>query len=325
MAKIKYYYDTETCRYERVKVSYLDIALNAVGVLFFCILVGFGLSLVYSKYFPSRKEVSLMKENEELLYAYKLLQKEMESIQQMAKSLQERDDNIYRVVFEAEPIPSDVRMAGAGGSRKYQELIDKGLSQEELIVSSLEKIDQLKRQMYIQTKSYDEIVELATNKAEMLASIPAIQPLSNKDLTRFASGFGLRLHPILKTKRMHAGVDFSAPQGTPIYSTGDGVVTKVEFDRGYGKFVEIDHGFGYVTRYGHMSKFDVRKGQRVKRGFKIGEVGNTGLSTAPHVHYEVIHNDRHVNPIMYFFGDLTAEQYDELLKMSNVENQSLGY
>ncbi|MCS6833478.1 MAG: M23 family metallopeptidase [Flammeovirgaceae bacterium] len=325
MAKIKYYYDTETCRYERVKVSYLDITINAIGLLFFCLLLAFGLSLAYSKYFPSQREASLIKENEELILAYKLMQKELETIQKMMEELQHRDDNIYRVIFEAEPIPSDIRIAGIGGSKKYQDLMDKGLSQEQLIISTLEKIDKMKRQMYIQTKSYDEIIDLATNKAEMLASIPAIQPLFNEDLTRFASGYGMRIHPILKTKRMHTGVDFSAPQGTPIYATGDGVVTKVEFDRGYGKFVEIDHGFGYVTRYAHMSKFDVRKGQRVKRGAKIGEVGNTGLSTAPHVHYEVIHNDRPVNPIMYFFSDLTAEQYDKLLKMSSIENQSLGY
>ncbi len=325
MAKIKYYYDTETCRYERVKTSKVDITINAVGILFLCTLIGFGFSLLYAKYFPSRNELKLIKENEDLLYSYELVEKEMESIREMMSTLEERDDNIYRVVFEAEPIPDEIRTAGAGGVRKYQDLIESGLARKELIVSTLDKLEHLKRQMYIQTKSYDEIVDMAKNKADMWSSIPAIQPVSNKELRRLASGYGYRIHPILKVKRMHTGIDFSAPRGTPIYATADGTVEIVNFDRGYGKQVMIDHGFGYKSRYAHMFKFDVKKGQKVKRGQKIGEVGNTGLSTAPHLHYEIIYNSRKVDPINYFYGELTPEQYDVMLKMSSVENQSLGY
>ncbi|WP_044208128.1 M23 family metallopeptidase [Flammeovirga sp. OC4] len=326
MAKIKYYYDTETCRYERIRTSPFDMFINITGLLFACSLFGFFFSAIYIKYFPSAKEARLQKENADLLYSHKLLQKEVDDVKNVVASLQDRDDKIYRVIFEADPIPNEIRQAGTGGSQKYQDLLDKKLSREDMILGTLSKIDNLKRQMYIQTKSYDEIVDLALNKSEMLAAIPAIQPVDNKDLKRLASGFGMRIHPILKVKKMHAGIDFSAPKGTAIYATGDGKVIKTrKSNRGYGWEIEVDHGFGYVTKYAHMSKFDVKRGQKVYRGQKIGEVGSTGSSTAPHLHYEVIHKKRKVNPIRYFSKDVTADQYATLLEKASVENQSLGY
>ncbi|AZQ64450.1 M23 family metallopeptidase [Flammeovirga pectinis] len=326
MAKIKYYYDTETCRYERVRTSTFDMFINITGLLFACSLFGFFFSAIYIKYFPSAEEARLKKENTDLLYSHKLLQKEVTEVTDVLASLQDRDDRIYRVIFEAEPIPQEIRQAGTGGSQKYQDLLDKKLAREDMILSTLSKIDNLKRQMYVQTKSYDEIVDLALNKSKMMAAIPAIQPVDNKDLKRLASGYGMRIHPILKVKKMHTGIDFSAPKGTPIYATGDGKVIKArKSNRGYGWEIEIDHGFGYVSKYAHQSKFYVKKGQRVTRGQKIGEVGSTGSSTAPHLHYEVIHKRKKVNPIKYFSKNITADQYSTLLENASVENQSLGY
>lgn len=326
MAKISYYYDTETCRYERVKTSKVDVVLNWLGLLSVCIVFGFVISIVRSEYFPSQKEKQLQKENADLLYSVNLLNKEVDNLKGMAKTLQERDDNVYRVVFEAEPIPKQIRTAGAGGRERYQDLIDKNLTHEDLILETVSKIDKLKRQMYVQTKSYDDLFEMALNKKEMWASIPAIRPISDKDLKRFASGYGSRMHPILKVRKMHWGCDFSAPIGTPIYATGDGKVIKAKRNlyTGYGNEVEIDHGFGYVTKYAHLNEFDIRKGQKIKRGQKIGEVGNTGLSVAPHLHYEVIYKGSKLNPTNFFYGDLTPEEYEILLEKASEDTQALG-
>ena len=326
MARIKYYYDAETCKYERIKVSTWDVALNLLGFLSVAIIIAVGILIAYNTYFDSPKEAYLKKENEELKLYYDILEKQMSDAEKMLVSLQERDDNVYRVIFEADPIPPTIRTAGTGGANKYKELLD-GLEQEQLILAALTKVDQLKKQMYIQTKSYDEILELAQNKADMLAAIPAIQPVSNKELKRLASGFGRRWHPIYKVKKMHWGVDFSAPRGTPIYATGDGVVISAKKSSralGYGNQVKIDHGFGYQTNYAHMHSFVVKRGQKVKRGELIGYVGSTGGSTAPHVHYEVIKNGKKINPVRYFFHDISDDEYDKLLELASIENQSLG-
>ncbi|MEN8249068.1 MAG: M23 family metallopeptidase [Bacteroidota bacterium] len=327
MARIKYYYDTETCKYERVKVRTWDVVLNLLGFLSIALLIAGGLLWGFTKYFESPKEMVLRKENEELLFHYKILEKEMQTATNMMDNLQERDDNVYRVIFEAEPIPSSIRQAGSGGSERYKELLDANLIQEELIVKDFQAIDLLKRQMYVQTKSYDDIIELALNKEKMMAAIPAIQPIKNKELTRLASGFGMRIHPIYKVKRMHTGIDFSAPRGTPIYATGGGTVKKASVSyrkTGYGNQVEIDHGFGYVTKYAHMQMLAVKKGQKVKRGDLIGYVGSTGGSTAPHCHYEIMKNGKKINPIQYIIQDVTDEEYEKLLELASRENQSLG-
>ncbi len=325
MARIKYYYDTETCKYERVKVGTWDIVLSLLGFLSVATVISIVMVLVYNTYFESPKEAMLKKENEELRLYYDILNGEMEGAKDMLAALQKRDDDIYRVINEAEPIPQTIREGGIGGSERYKKLLEQGLEQQELILGTLQRIEALKKQMYIQTKSYDEIVSLAKNKEQMYASIPAIQPVTNKELTRLASGFGRRVDPIYKVRRMHYGVDFSAPRGTPIYATGDGVVKKVKTNYGgYGKEILIDHGYGYVTRYAHMSEFNVKRGQKVKRGECIGYVGSTGKSTAPHLHYEVIKDNKKVNPVHYFYNDLNEEEYQKILELSAIENQSLG-
>jgi len=325
MARIKYYYDTETCKYERVKVGTWDILLSLLGFLSVATIISIVMVLVYNTYFESPKEAMLKKENEELKLYYDILNDEMEGATEMLAALQKRDDDIYRVINEAEPIPQTIREGGIGGSERYKKLLEQGLEQEELILGTLQKIEGLKKQMYIQTKSYDEIVALAKNKEQMYASIPAIQPVTNKELTRLASGFGRRVDPIYKVRRMHYGVDFSAPRGTPIYATGDGVVQLVKTNYGgYGKEILIDHGYGYITRYAHLSEFNVKRGQKVKRGECIGYVGSTGKSTAPHLHYEVLKDKKKVNPVHYFYNDLNEEEYQKILELSSIENQSLG-
>lgn len=325
MARIKYYYDTETCRYERIKRGKWDVFLNLLGFTTVSFILAIGIVMISNLYFDSPKEAMLKKENEELRLYYDMMEKDVSRLNEMLTVLQERDDNIYRIIFEAEPIPSTIRQAGIGGTERYKELLEKGLKREELILSNLQKIDQLKKQMYIQTKSYDDIVRMANDKEKMWACIPAIQPINNKELNRMASGYGMRMHPIYKVRKMHTGCDFSAPRGTPIYATGDGEIRLVRSQYGgYGKEIEIDHGYGYITKYAHMDKFNVKKGQKVKRGEIIGYVGNTGSSTAPHLHYEVIKDKKKVNPMNFFFQDLNAEEYEKLLEFASRENQSLG-
>ncbi|TAF67718.1 MAG: M23 family metallopeptidase [Cytophagales bacterium] len=325
MARLKYYYDPETCKYEVIKTKPADIVLNLLGFLTLSIILSIGLTFLYGQYYKTNQEIALQKENEELLLHYELLNKQITEVNSVLESLQKRDDNVYRVIFEADPIPASVRAMGTGGSDKYKALLKKGLKQEDLIASTMQKIDNLKKKMYVQTKSYDEIIQLVKNKSKMLASIPAIQPIDNKQLTRLSSGFGIRMHPIYKVAQFHPGVDFAAPNGTPIYATGDGVVTEAKFNSGgYGNAVKISHGYGYETFYAHMSSFKVKEGQKIKRGECIGYVGSTGFSTAPHLHYEVFYNGEHVNPVYFFFNDLSPEEYQRILELASMENQSLS-
>ena len=325
MSKHKYYYNPETCRYEKIKKSkkgiFLRLSIYSLTVLF----SSFILINIYDTYFESPKIVTLKKENQELQTHYEILNKEINVAYKMLDNLEERDDNVYRIIFEAEPIPSTIRQAGIGGINRYKELIDGNLERADLIVDNYAKIDELKRKLYIQTKSYDELLDMANNKEELVATIPAIQPVSNKDLKRVASGFGTRIDPFLKVKRMHYGLDFSVKKGTPIYATADGrvVIIKSSFG-GLGKYIYLDHGNGYRTVYGHLNKFNVRKGQKVKRGELIAYSGNSGRSTAPHLHYEVHKNGKKLNPVNFFFNDLTPNQYEEVIKLSSVENQALG-
>lgn len=325
MARIKYYYDTETCKYERVRVTTWDLTLNLMGFLSVSLIIAIGIVIVYNNYFDSPKEALLKKENEELRLYYEILEKEMKDANSMLLALQDRDDNVYRTIFEADAIPSTIRGAGFGGAQRYKNLLENGLEQEELILANFQKLDKLKKQMYIQTKSYDEILDLAKDKSKMLASIPAIQPIANQELTRLASGFGIRIHPILKVRKLHTGLDYSAPRGTPIYATGDGKIITVRTNfGGYGKEVEIDHGYGFVTKYAHMESFNVKQGQKIKRGECIGYVGNTGRSTAPHLHYEIIKDGQKINPVHYFYKDINDEEFEKLLELASKENQSLG-
>ncbi len=325
MARIKYYYDTETCKYERIKTTTGDIILNTLGILSLTVAMAVGLLILYSSYFESPKELILRNEVKELEFYYENLQAEVEKLHKQLSNMEYRDDNIYRVVLGAEPIDKSIREAGVGGLDRYEDIRNKNIIHEELIVKLTESVDNLRRKIYIESKSQDDVVELAESKEKLFAAIPAIQPVANKQLIALASGYGLRIHPIYKVKKLHTGIDFAAAIGTPIYATADGVIDKVHVSfSGYGKMLEIDHGFGYRTRYAHMHGFAVRQGQKVKRGDLIGYVGDTGLSTAPHLHYEVFVNGIHANPVHYFFNDLNPAEYEKIIELASIENQSLG-
>ncbi len=322
MAKVKFYYDSDTLSYQRIKVKRSTIVKNTmllVAAVFLFMIIGF---VSFSPFIKSPSEISQERELENLKLHYELLSKRVDEGTEVLKDIQDRDDNIYRVYFEAEPISKEERMAGFGGVNRYKSL--DGFDNSTMIKEVTKKLDILSKQLVVQSKSLDEIVSMAKNKKEMLASIPAIQPVSNKELKRMASGYGYRIHPIYKTRKYHWGMDFSAPKGTPVYATGNGKVESTKRSRrGYGNQIKIDHGFGYKTFYAHLDSYTVRKRQNVKRGDLIGYVGTSGTSTAPHLHYEVIKGNRKVNPVYYYFNDLTPEEYDTMLEMSSQENQSL--
>lgn len=325
MARIKYYYDTETCKYERVKTKKSDIVLNALGLFSLTVMMAVGLLILYDNYFDSPRELVLKNEVKQLEFYYENLNKDVESLNQILNNIEERDDDIYRVVLGAEPIEKSVRDVGVGGADRYADIRKNNIGHSDLVIALHERVDKVRRKLYIESKSQDEVVHLAEKKEKLYASIPAIQPVSNKQLIALASGFGLRIHPVYKVKKMHKGIDFAASIGTPIYATADGAVIELDVKfSGYGKMVMIDHGFGYRTRYAHMHDFAVKRGQQVKRGDLIGYVGNTGLSTAPHLHYEVYINNEAVDPVHYFFNDLTAAEYEKILELASTENQSLG-
>ncbi|MFW5963027.1 MAG: M23 family metallopeptidase [Bacteroidota bacterium] len=321
MMKYKYKYNPRTVRYEKVKLTWKDKLIRFLTYFSATILIAIMYNFVFSIFFDTPKEKGLHRENRQLKLQYELLNKRFALVENTLENLQQRDNSIYRVIFETDPIPASVREAGFGGSDRYEDL--KGFENSEIVVKTASRLDKLSKQLYVQSKSYDEIVDLAKNKEDMLASIPAIMPISNKDLTRTASGFGWRIHPIYKIKKFHEGMDFTAPTGTEIYATGDGVVEKVKNSlRGYGKHVVVNHDFGYKTLYAHLNDFNVRRGQRVKRGDVVGYVGSTGLSTAPHLHYEVEKDGSAVNPIHYYFNDLTPEQYEKMIVISSNSGQT---
>ncbi len=321
MPKAKYYFNTNSLRYEKVEVSFLRRLFRVFGWLATASVFGAITLLFAYSYLDSPKEKQLKRELNEMQLQYEILQQRTELAAHVLSDISKRDDQVYRVIFEAEPINESVRTAGYGGINRYKDL--EGFDNSDLIIATTRKIDQLSRQLYIQSKSYDEVFDLARKKTEMLASIPGIQPLFNKDLNRIASGFGYRIHPIYKTSMMHEGLDFTAPIGTEIYATGNGVVARMEaMGRGYGNNILIDHGYGYRTLYAHLSKFKVRPGQRIKRGDVIGYVGSTGSSTGPHLHYEVWKNTNKIDPINFFFNDLTAAQYVKVVELASTQNQS---
>ena len=321
MANHKFKFNPETLEYEKIKLTTREKIIKAVTYLLATFVASVIIVTVFSIFFDLPKEKQLKRENNQLATQYDILNQELDNIKNVLKDIEDRDDNIYRLIFGVDPIHESVRKAGYGGVNKYAKL--EGFNSSDLIIETAKKIDQLKRELVVQSKSYDQIIELALNKEEMWASIPAIQPLSDNELTRFASGFGYRIHPIYKTRKMHTGVDLTAPVGTKIYATGNGKVISAGRSRGgYGKKVVIEHGYDYKTLYAHLSKVLVRRGQKVKRGDVIGLVGNTGRSTAPHLHYEVLFKNRPVNPINYYFKDLTPEEYDKMIEISSRPTQS---
>ncbi|MCF6357251.1 MAG: M23 family metallopeptidase [Draconibacterium sp.] len=325
MAKKKYKFNPDTLSYERVGISLKEKSAKVLAYFSSSLALALIIAVLVINAYETPKTKSLRRENQRLLTQYELMDKDLGKIESVLEELQNRDDNIYRVIFESEPIPSSVRKAGFGGVNKYSHL--ESMDNSELVVSTARKLDKLSKEAYIQSKSYDDVLNMALNKEKMLAAFPAIQPIANKDLKRTASGWGYRIHPIFKVRKMHYGMDFTAPVGTPVYATGNGKVVEVKGSKrsrsGFGLEIMIDHGYGYETLYGHLNAFNVKRGQKVKRGDIIAFVGNTGGSTAPHLHYEVHKNGKKVNPAYYYYKDLTPQEYDKMIAISTNIGQSL--
>ncbi len=325
MMKKKYKFNPDTLSYERVGISLRERLGKFLTYLSSSLGLAFIIVLIFLNYYETPRSKALKRENQQLLSQYELMSRDLDLVEKVLQDLQQRDDNIYRIIFEADPIPSSVRKAGFGGANKYLHL--ENLSNSSLLIETARKLDVLSKEAYIQSKSYDEVLKMALNKEEMLAGIPAIMPVANEDLRRTASGWGYRIHPIYKVRKMHYGMDFTAPVGTPVYATGDGKVTETSGSKrsraGFGLAVKIDHGYGYETVYAHLNSFNVKVGQKVKRGEIIGYVGNTGGSTAPHLHYEVHRNGSAVNPQHYYFKDLTPQEYERMIAISSNIGQTL--
>ncbi len=277
--------------------------------------------MVADTFIDSPKEKKLRRELENMEIQFALMNDRLDQVSDVVADMQERDDNIYRVIFEAEPIPNSVREAGFGGANRYKKY--DGYDNSELIKRTASRLDQLTKKVYVQSKSFDEIVEMAQDKSDFLESIPAIQPVANQDLKRMASGYGWRTDPFTKARKFHHGMDFSAQTGTPVYATGDGKVIRADNkSSGFGNHIRIDHGYGYITIYAHLNDYNVKVGEKVQRGDLIGFVGNTGRSRGPHLHYEVHLNGERLNPVNFYYGELTAEEFNTMIEMANQTNQS---
>jgi murein DD-endopeptidase MepM/ murein hydrolase activator NlpD len=322
MSKVKYYYDAESLSYKKIERKKRNTIKYASVFILGSALFGFIFVFIASQYVESPKERALKRELQNAQLQFELLNKKMKEAETVLADVADRDNNIYRVYFEANPIPDEQRKAGFGGVNRYKNL--EGFDNSKLIIESNKRLDILQKQIVVQSKSLDEIAKLAEEKEKLLAAIPAIQPVRNEDLKRMASGYGMRSDPFTKVRKMHYGMDFSAPRGTPIYATGDGVVERADNKAtGYGNHIKINHGYGYQSLYAHLYKYNVRKNQKVVRGDLIGFVGSTGRSEAPHCHYEVIKDGERIDPINFYYGSLTAEEFDKLLEHASLENQSL--
>jgi len=320
MKREKYQFNRETLSYEKVSFNFKKFFLKKIlPQSIVSLLLGTVFAIIGTYNFSSPLESKLQTENDNIKYSYKKLNNKIHKISTTLAELQESDDEVYRTIFGADPIPATVRNAGYGGTDRYKSL--KGFSESNLMINSTRELDVVSKKIIIQSNSYDEIVNLVKDKEKMLACIPAICPITNKELTRFGSPFGMRMHPILGYLRLHAGIDLTAPKGTPIYASGNGIVTRADAsNRGYGNHVRISHGYGYTTVYAHMSKMLVKPGQKVKRGDLIGLVGSTGLSTAPHLHYEVRINNKPVDPVNFYYNDLSDEEYAQMIEEAKNSN-----
>ncbi len=326
MAKIKCDFDTNSSQFTVVPPD--NAWSKILGTIGFTFLT-FGLAILmvmgYDAYHESPTELKLRKEIAEMEVNYENLDLQLNSLHGVLTAIEKRDDNIYRMVLGAEPIDASVRKGGVGGAERYQEIREKRLAHTGQMVQLLSNVDRLRRKIYIESVSQDELLRLAGEKKKQYASIPAIQPISNRHLTALTSGFGLRVHPFHKVVAMHTGIDFAAPEGAPVYATADGVIVATDTAvYGYGNIITIDHGYGYLTRYAHLKGFGVRPGKHVKRGEKIAFVGDTGLSTAPHLHYEVMFQGVQINPVNYFFKDLNPNEYEKITQLASIPNQTMG-
>ena len=324
MAKVKYYYDTENLAYRKIitkkrkKIGVVGLFLVASALFGF---LGFVI-LLNTPYFQTPKELIQAREIENLKLNYAVLNKKMDQVDDVISDVEDRDNNLYRVYFNAEPIPDEERKSGFGGVDRYKEL--EGYNNSQLVLNTTKRVDALSKELAIQSKSLDFILKLAKAKNNLLAAIPAIQPVRNENLKRMASGFGYRTDPFTKVRKMHEGMDFTAKVGTPIYATGDGIIAQADSKAsGFGNHIVIRHGFGYETLYAHLSKYKCKVGQHVKRGDIIGYVGSTGRSEGPHCHYEVHKNGKVVNPLNFYYGNISAVEYVAISRLANQENQSL--
>ena len=323
--KYEYKLDPTTLSYVKVTIGIKERLKEVSFGLAFGIVSAVVITILSHKIIDSPKEKALKREITQYKHQINILNKRTEQMSEVLEDIENRDDNIYRTIFEAEPISKNIRRSGIGGVERYNDL--KGYDNSQAIISLTKKIDDLSKRLYIQSKSFDDVYKMAKTKTERMTSLPAIMPLNKKN-SRIVSGFGMRYHPILHYRRMHTGIDLVAKKGTPVYATGNG---KIEVAgkggnrySGYGIVIVLNHGYGYKTLYAHLSEVNVTTGQTVKRGEKIGEVGSTGLSQAPHLHYEVIQNGKKVNPVYYFFNDLIIEEYESVIEEANAENQCLS-
>lgn len=316
MRNVYYKYNDKTKMYDRVYPSLRQRLLTYLRNFIIMLSVGAGgyfISILMLGTPENAEE--LREENARLLAQYTILSNRMEEAMEVMDDIRQRDDNLYRVMFMAEPVSGDLRNATYTGTNRYEEF--ESLNNAELVIATTQKMDLLARQLYTQSRSFDEVVDFYKNHEDMLSHLPAIQPVANKDLKRTASGYGYRIHPIYQTRIFHDGMDFTCDIGTPVYATADGIVKNARWEKGYGYIVTIDHGYGYETRYAHLKSFKVKRGQKVVRGETIALSGNSGRSTGPHVHYEVLQRGRPVNPANYYFMDLDADQFDEMVRMAD--------
>ena len=322
MAKVKYYYDSETLSYKKIQRKKRTTFTYVLAFLLSSALFGFFIVLGGGYFFETPKERELSRELENMQFQYEILNKRMDDAIAVLENIEERDNSIYRIYFDANPIPEAQRRAGFGGINRYKKY--EGFDNSSLIKETNKLLDILEKALVVQSKSLDEIAFLAEDKEKFLEAIPAIQPVNTKDLTRMASGYGYRSDPFTKARKFHYGMDFTAPRGTPVYASGDGVVTRADNrSSGFGKHIRIEHGYGYMSLYAHLYGYNVRVNQRVKRGDLIGFVGSTGRSQAPHLHYEVHKDGERINPINFYYGNLSPKEFAELLQKASLENQSL--
>jgi hypothetical protein len=322
MPPTKYKFNPDSLSFDKIRLGIKTLLLRLLAYFIGSLIFALIYWIIYASFFDSPREKALKREVEQMTIQYDLIHREMSNVETVLEDLQKTDDNIYRTIFDAEPIPSTLREGGIGGVNRYEAL--EGYNNSNLVIETANRLDKIRKKVYIQSKSFDDLIKLAVHKEEMLKSIPSIIPISNKDLTRTASGYGWRIHPYYRISKFHYGMDFTAPLGTDVYATGNGTIVEVlASQRGLGKHVIIDHGFGYTSIYAHLNNFNVRVGQKVQRGDIIGFVGSTGMSVANHLHYEIKLNGINVDPVNYYFEDLNSAEYERIVEIAAKTGQSL--